>query len=349
MAHAMDKIKEEKDYYSFELIIKGKNTRKNPGLILQHISHCSEYVEKIEDLDQSLLGTVLENIQREVVIQNSKELKVRSVGLIIFMISFGIILGDLGYGITLILISIFLKVKRYIEEGLYKFLVLMGFTSCISGAVVFQECLGFHLTFMNKIFGHTISKIKNIVSIAEFSGVAGTILILITVTIGVINSFIGNNRNHALIEGIKTIIVFSVILIVYFKKECDAVQRHIIYLMISILLIFLAFVAGPAQLLKLPSAFIDYMSFSRIALLACIKSALVENIVVPLVYGGIISKILCVVLQIIFFLWGLMTSFLIGLRLFILETLPKGSAVGAKEIKFNHYIDSFKLEKIEWI
>jgi len=117
-----------------------------------------------------------------------------------FPLFFGMILGDIAYGIAMIAIALFLRSK--VKDGFFRaasgMMVLSGLWTIFFGFVFgeflgFEEVLGFHLTPLI----HRTSE-HGLLLLMQLSILVGLLHVLLGFAVGVASSLVGGHKKHAL-------------------------------------------------------------------------------------------------------------------------------------------------------
>ena len=191
---------------------------------------------------------------------------------IFFPIFFGIILGDAGYGIVLILLALWLRkrfrTKRAVRDGATILLIAASYT--IFFGVLFGEFFGdlperlFHLKPI------CIERREAIVPMLIFSLAIGVAHVLLGLVLGAISDFQRNVKREGLYKVLSILLLFCVMAIVAsVTGHSPAVLTRPAVLVILFLTPFLFFAGGvlaPLEFLKNIGNIISYVRIAAIGL-----------------------------------------------------------------------------------
>ena len=251
-----------------------------------------------------------------------------------FPIFYGFIIGDIGYGLVMLLLA--LLIKRKVEKNLKPLLdvvVLASISSIIFG-LIFGEFFGFEKIFSFELHPllHRMEDIKELIFIALAVGVIHINLGLI---FGIINHIKEKKYLEALTHNVSWILLQISVILLFFKQFLIGT----VILLISILLLIKG--EGFKGIIELPSIFSHILSYIRLAAvgLSSIAIAFVINMFVEFLFNT--KNIFLIILGILVFfightfnlLLGVIGAFLHSLRLHYLEFFTKFYKTGGKKFE----------------
>ncbi|NMC77575.1 MAG: V-type ATP synthase subunit I [Candidatus Methanofastidiosa archaeon] len=257
---------------------------------------------------------------------------------ITFPLFYGIMLGDIGYGLVIFLSSILLKMK-FKTEGWKMLLGILEYSSLYT--IVFGfidgEFFGldiFKLLGIEEIFGINLPLIDIIVDFMPVL-IMSIIIGIFHVLLGLILGFINVNKAHGLKEAVLEkgswiILIFSIISL----AAGNYISNYFIYVGGALLLISLVLLVigegfiGLIEIFGIMSNILSYVRLMAIGLssvgVAIVINSIVLDIIMP--KGGIfvpLGYIVLVVGHIGNIMLGILASFLHALRLHYVEFFTK--------------------------
>lgn len=303
-------------------------------------------------LDNPKSASPFEFLTRSYSLPNSQEIDPTIFYLIAVPLLYGMIVGDVGYGILSILISKFIMNKfksSYILSNVSKIWFLSAFPSIIFG-LIFDEWMGAPHIYWFDIFAkwgldfgiqssvyYGLSRIHDLTTVIGITCLVGLVHLGLGFILGAINEW-SHSKKHAIAKiswlGVEiggTIVVASAMLNLI---TADYLPFGGILLAISA--IVLAFTEGVVGILELPGLAGNVLSYTRIAAIGVVGVILAEIInefMIPLpeqgIFGLLLVPLLLVMHAINTFI-AMFESLIQGGRLNILEFRSKFLKGGGK-------------------
>jgi V/A-type H+-transporting ATPase subunit I len=253
---------------------------------------------------------------------------------ITFPMFFGFMLGDVGYGIFLLIMSLFIGKKMKVLQPLMPMIFLSSIFSIIFG-FVFGEFFGYEFItpMLNRIHG-----------MYQMLGV--TIVIgLMHITLGFVLSFFNELKKHGLLRALLAksgwfvleaggiIIAYS-----YLYKVPSFQPLGIGIMVVAVAMLFKG--EGSRGLIEIPSLASNMLSYTRlyaIGLASALLAVIINDNVAPLIKAGGINMVLAIPIlamgHFINILIGILGMFLQAARLHYVEFFTKFFEGGGKEYK----------------
>ena len=256
-----------------------------------------------------------------------------------FPIFFGIMLGDVGYGLTSLILFWLLKKKMPKAKNFFNILMLASFVSMLFGFLFgeffgFEEVGGIHLW-------HLISRAddKGMFVLLFAVLIVGAIHVNIGLLIGFINVFKNHGLMMAIYEKASWIVLeigAAMLALSYLKKIAFSPWLGAIFLAASILMLFRG--EGVKGIMELPSILTNILSYARLMAIGISSVKLAEvinNSARGMFHSGgflILAGVLILVIgHLINLMLGLLGSFLHSLRLHYVEFFSKFFSGGGKK------------------
>jgi V/A-type H+-transporting ATPase subunit I len=260
---------------------------------------------------------------------------------IFFPIFFGIILGDAGYGLVLILLSVWLRRKFRRQPMLKSGATILLYSACYSSffGVLFGEFFGdlperlFHLKPL------CIERREAIVPMLIFALAVGVGHVLLGLLLGAINAFQRNVKREGMFKVLSIIIIFCIIAVIAsFTGHFPAVLGRpavLIILALTPLLFFAGGVLAPLELLKSIGNIISYVRITAIGLTSVLLAFVANNLggLTGDITTGIVVAGLIHVLNIIL---GVFSPTIHALRLHYVEFFSKFIEHGGRKFEPLH-------------
>ena len=264
-----------------------------------------------------------------------KEIDPSVIIFITFPLFFGLMLGDIGYGLVLLILGMIgrAKIKSGDLRSLSTLLVYCSISTIIFG-ILFAEIFGFHLfghhSIIVELFGKDSTlgllcyNFHTLPILDRLSKEDIPILLIITALIGVVHITLGlliGFRNEALTHGIKTAVLEKIswimlmlgigIYALAFLDYIPAVGELIGAVMAVLSVAMLIAGEGAAAILELPGILSNVLSYTRLAAVGMssvgIAFAINEITDMLIIEGG-----LFIILGIIVFIIGHMVNIVLG-------------------------------------
>lgn len=257
---------------------------------------------------------------------------------IFFPIFFGMMLGDMGYGLLLLFVALFL-VRRFPARKTIRDAGKILFISSL-----YTVLFGFLYGEFFGTLGHTylhlepvlIDRHNSIVALFCFAVAVGVVHVLIGLVLGVILALKHHATKEAVVKMVNIFIILCLTLLIisYFMPAIDHVQQPLL-ITIGIVVTILIIVGGliaPLELLKNVGNIISYARIMAIGLTSVLLAYVANYMAgrIGSVWAGILVAIL---LHFFNILLGVFAPTIHSLRLHYVEFLSKFMGPGGKEFK----------------
>jgi V/A-type H+-transporting ATPase subunit I len=255
-----------------------------------------------------------------------------------FPLFFGLILGDAGYGLILLLLSSLtthVAKKNQLFQDAIRILKVCSLYAIIFG-ILYGEFFG--------DFGHTalgmkplfIDRQKNIIPMLYFAMAIGLAHVTLGLAMGFISALRRHTKKEALVKLLNIVFIFLIVALIItfigFFPELLARPLIISILVLCPLLLFSGGLLAPLELMKNVGNIISYARIMAIGLTSLLLanvanqlSGLTGDIVLGLIVGGIIHLISIII--------GVFSSSIHSLRLHYVEFFDKFIELGGRKYR----------------
>lgn len=337
----------ERNFGKFSLFVKEKFGKQ---VFVQHFS--SETLEKNNELtptltEHSALVKPFESLVKFISVPKSNELDTTLIFLIFFPVFYGMIVGDVVYGILSFLMAklILGKFPTGILNSVSKVWMWGSIPTIIFG-VIFDEYAGFSHHAILEMIGihgltiyHGYERLNNIELLLGASLLLGVFTIATGFLLGFINASRHGDRRHAIAKlGWFGIVIFGTIAITTLMFNAfppDFLLPSGILLVVS--LIPIVMVEGIMGIIELPSVVGNVLSFARILAVGLV-GAVIASILNDLAFPGLDKGLLLIIFFPLYIFGHLFNVFLAmfealiqGARLNFVEFYSKFYEGGGKD------------------
>ena len=261
---------------------------------------------------------------------------------IFFPVFFGMILGDAGYGLILLFISLFMIAKQAKVTPLVRDVgVIMRFCALYSilFGLLFGEVFG---DLPHRLFGIKplwLDRQAHILPFLYFALAIGFIHIILGLMLGILSAWKKEKRKEALVKSLHIVLILciSILILSFFGFYPELLSRPIL-IAIAVLCPVLLVTGGllaPLELLKDFGNIISYVRIMAIGLTSVLLayvanqlSGITGDIILGLIFGGLIHLMNIII--------GVFSSSIHSLRLHYVEFFDKFIDLGGRHYKPLH-------------
>jgi len=261
---------------------------------------------------------------------------------IFFPVFFGMILGDAGYGLLLLAVSLFMTAKQAkVSPFIHDVGVILRFCSLFSMlfGLLFGEVFG---DLPHRLFGIEplwLDRQAHIVPLMYFALAIGFIHIILGLVLGILSAWKKDKHKEVLVKTLHIVLIMciSILILSFFGFHPELLSRPIL-IAIAILCPVLILTGGllaPLELLKDFGNIISYVRIMAIGLTSVLLahvanqlSGITGDILLGLIFGGLIHLMNIII--------GVFSSSIHSLRLHYVEFFDKFLDLGGRRYKPLH-------------
>ncbi|MEO0159572.1 MAG: V-type ATPase 116kDa subunit family protein [candidate division WOR-3 bacterium] len=251
---------------------------------------------------------------------------------------FGMMLGDVGYALLMLVIVLFFRYK-FIKNEIVKDLTtiyIWALMWALFFGFLYGEAFG-ELFYKLGILKPIIHRTHSADIIIGVSIILGIVQVVLGIIFGILNNFKLNDKHLALYEMFRLIGISGIILIglVFLKIIQIPLFLYIAIALIIIGIIGVLVTHGPIAPIELVSTAGQILSFARIAAVALASAVLAEmgNIFFSMVPSIIFGIIIALIFHILAFVLGFVDPTIQGMRLQVVEFFLQFYKTGDKIFK----------------
>jgi len=255
-----------------------------------------------------------------------------------FPLFFGLILGDAGYGLVLLLLSLLTKRaarKNQLFRDAVSILKVCSLYAIIFG-LLYGELFG---DFGHKVLGLKplfIDRRQNIIPMLYFAMAVGLAHVTLGLAMGIVSALRKHTKKEALVKLLNIVFIFLIVALIItfigFFPELLTRPLIILILILCPLLLFSGGLLAPLELLKNIGNIISYARIMAIGLTSVLLanvanqlSGLTGDIILGLIVGGIIHLLGIII--------GVFSSSIHSLRLHYVEFFDKFIDLGGRQYR----------------
>lgn len=256
---------------------------------------------------------------------------------IFFPIFFGMILGDAGYGIVLLVVSLIIlrkfKLKKIIKNA-SKILFISSIYSVFFG-VLYGEFFG-ELPRLIGIEPICVERRTAIIPVLYFVFTVGAVHIMIGLLLGVLSAFRKKARKEIVYKFINMLIILCIIFLVIsiYGNSSGLFTKPVVIaiLILTPLLFFAGGLLAPLELLKTLGNIFSYARIMAIGL-ASVLLAFVANMLAGMTGNIVLGIVVAGLLHLLNIVFGVFSPTIHALRLHYVEFFSKFLDIGGKKFE----------------
>lgn len=255
---------------------------------------------------------------------------------IFFPLFFGMILGDAGYGLILMLISVLLSKKYKTNQNILnvsKVMFVCSLYTCFFG-VLYGEFFGELPQMFLGIEPLWIERRKTILPVLYFTVTVGVVHIILGMALGAISAYKRRTKKELVFKILNILLIICIIILIAaaFGIFPSLITKPLIIaiLIFSPLLLFTGGLLAPLEVLKSIGNIISYTRIMAIGV-SSVLIAFVANKMAGMVGNIVIGIIVAFLLHVINILLGMFSPTIHSLRLHYVEFFSKFLEQGGKK------------------
>ncbi|NJD56380.1 MAG: ATPase [Nitrospirae bacterium] len=255
---------------------------------------------------------------------------------IFFPVFFGMILGDAGYGLILLVMSLILRkrfaAKKTLRDGAQILLISSVYT--IFFGILYGEFFGDLPQRLLGIEPLCVERRTAIIPMLYFTLTVGVLHVLFGLFLGIVTAFKKRTKKKALFKFLSILLIFCMIIILasFFDVFPAVISQPVIIaiLLLSPLLLFAGGLLAPLELLKSVGNIISYVRIMAIGLTSVLL-AFMANHIAGLTGNIVIGIVVAGMLHLLNIILGVFSPTIHALRLHYVEFFSKFLEHGGKE------------------